>query len=164
MIFDVSRMDGGQKLDLSKEVEVIPAVQKVIKSFEEKAPHDVVLNLTTTLPDHFTIHTNRLYLNRVLSELLINAKKFASGKEVGMTLTLMDSTTLRFVIEDKGVGITEAERDHVFIPFVKLDSFSEGLGLGLGLSQQYAHLLGGTLVLDSTYTEGARFIFDIPCT
>ena len=163
MIFDVSRMDGGQKLDLSKEVEVIPAVQKVIKSFEEKAPHDVVLNLTTTLPDHFTIHTNRLYLNRVLSELLINAKKFASGKEVGMTLTLMDSTTLRFVIEDKGVGITEAERDHVFIPFVKLDSFSEGLGLGLGLSQQYAHLLGGTLVLDSTYTEGARFIFDIPC-
>jgi len=165
MIFDVSRQDVQQKLDLSKEVEVIPVVKEAIITFEKKTiPNDVVLNFTTTLPDNFTIHTNRLYLLRVLRELLINAKKFASDKMVNMLAEVTEDNKLRFIIEDKGEGISKAEREHVFVPFVKLDSFSEGLGLGLGLSQHNAHLLGGNLILDSTYTEGARFILEIPNT
>ena len=162
MIFDVSRMDGQQKIDVSKEVQVMSVVEDCIKFFNEKEPHDAVLNFTTTLPDDFTIHTNRLYLYRVLRELLINAKKFATGKVVNMTMELVDDSTLRFVIEDKGEGIGETEREHVFAPFVKLDTFSEGLGLGLGLTLHNARLMGGDLVLDPTYTEGARFIIDIP--
>lgn len=165
MIFDVSRQDVQQKLDLSKEVEVIPVVKEAISTFEEKMTQDdVVLNFKTTLPDDFTVHTNRLYLLRVLRELLLNAKKFASDKVVNMSVEVVENNMLRFIIEDKGEGISEAEREHVFAPFVKLDSFTEGLGLGLGLSLHNAHLLGGILTLDSTYTEGARFIFEIPNT
>ena len=163
MIFEVSRMDSQQQIDVSKEVELIPLVQEAIKSFEEKTPpNDVVLKFTTSLPDDFTIHTNRLYLQKVLREMLINAKKFTTEKEVDFSVEVAEGTKLRFVVDNKGEGITEAERDHVFVPFVKLDSFSEGLGLGLGLSQQYARLLGGSLVLDPTYTEGSRFILEIP--
>ena len=166
MIFDVSRQDNASKLDISKEVKVISAVREAISTFEEKVTsQNVVLNFTSTLPDDFTIHTNRLYLIRILRELLINAKKFASQQEVKMSVDLVDDDTkVRFIIEDKGEGINEADREHVFAPFVKLDSFSEGLGLGLGLSLHNAHLLGGTLTLDPTYTEGARFILDIPNT
>lgn len=162
MIFDASRMDGQQKIDVSKEVQVMSVVQETIKIFNEKQPYDAVLNFTTTLPDDFTIHTNRLYLFRVLRELLINSKKFATDKVVNMTMELVDDKTLRFVIEDKGVGISATDRDHVFAPFVKLDNFSEGLGLGLGLTRHNARLLGGSLTLDTTYTEGTRFFVDIP--
>ena len=130
---------------------VFPVVQEAINTFEEKDTQQVVtFNFTTDLPDDYTIHTNRLYLLRVLRELLLNAKKFSSDKKVN------------FIVEDKGEGIAQDERDHIFAPFVKLDSFSEGLGLGLGLAQHNARLLGGSLLLDPTYTEGARFILEIP--
>ena len=163
MIFDVSRQDVLLKLDLSKEVEVIPVVKEAIQTFEEKAtPDAVTFNFMTPLPDNHAIHTNRLYLLRVLRELLLNAKKFASDKQVNMLVRVVDETKLQFIVEDKGKGISEEERGHIFDPFVKLDSFSEGLGLGLGLSLHHARLLGGNLTLDPTYKEGARFILEIP--
>lgn len=162
MIFEVSRMETHQQIDLSKEEEVMPMVQDAIRLFEEKVtPEEVVLNFTTNLPEGFTIHTNRLHLQKVLRELLINAKKFTTENVVNFSVTV-DDTTLRFIVEDKGKGFTEEEREHIFDPFVKFDSFTEGLGLGLTLSLQHARLLGGSLVLDPSYTEGSRFILDIP--
>lgn len=162
MIFDVSRMEGNQRVDLSKEVEVIAIVKEAIATFEEKATEETVtLNLITNLPEEYTIHSNLLYLRRILRELLLNAKKFASKKVVNFYVETAGNK-LRFIVEDKGEGIAEADRETVFAPFVKLDSFSEGLGLGLGLALHNARLLGGSLTLDSTYTEGARFILEIP--
>ena len=162
MIFDVSRMEGNQRIDLSKEVNVIAVVREAIATFEEKATEDAVtLSLITDLPEDYTIHSNLLYLRRILRELLLNAKKFSSDKKVNFYVETVD-TRLRFIVEDKGVGISEADRENIFTPFVKLDSFSEGLGLGLGLALHNARLLGGSLTLDPTYTEGARFIFEIP--
>jgi signal transduction histidine kinase len=162
MIFDVSRLDPQQKLDLTKEVAVFPVVQEAINTFQEKDTADAVdFNFQTDLVDDYAIHTNRLYLLRVLRELLINAKKFSSDKKVNFTVDVKDGM-LRFIVEDKGVGIAQAEQEHIFAPFVKLDNFSEGLGLGLGLAQHNARLLGGNLSLDPTYTEGARFILEIP--
>lgn len=162
MIFDVSRMEGNQRIDLSKEVNVIAVVREAIATFEEKATEDAVtLSLITDLPEDYTIHSNLLYLRRILRELLLNAKKFSSAKKVNFYVETVD-TRLRFIVEDKGVGISEADRENIFTPFVKLDSFSEGLGLGLGLALHNARLLGGSLTLDPTYTEGARFILEIP--
>ena len=161
MIFDVSRMDDNKQLDLSKEVNVMSVVQETVKIFEEKPPYDVTLNVTSSIPDDLTVHTNHLHLLRVLRELLINAKKFATKKEVSMSVEAVEDK-LRFIIEDKGEGIDASEREHIFEPFVKMSSFTEGLGLGLGLTRHHAITLGGSLVLDPTYTEGARFIFEMP--
>ena len=162
MIFDVSRMEGNQRIDLSKEVNVISVVKEAIATFEEKATEEAVtLSLITELPEDYTIHSNLLYLRRILRELLLNAKKFSSDKKVNFYVETVD-TKLRFIVEDKGQGISEADREQIFTPFVKLDSFSEGLGLGLGLALHNARLLGGSLTLDPTYTEGARFILEIP--
>ena len=54
------------------------------------------------------------------------------------------------------------EKERVFRQFVKLNPFTEGLGLGLAISLHYAHLLGGELSLDSTYQKGARFVLELP--
>jgi signal transduction histidine kinase len=67
-----------------------------------------------------------------------------------------------FIIEDTGKGIAEADREHIFKFFTKVDDFSEGLGLGLPLTKRHAETLGGNLILDTTYHEGSRFIFEIP--
>ncbi|MFQ7502424.1 MAG: ATP-binding protein [Alistipes finegoldii] len=50
----------------------------------------------------------------------------------------------------------------MFDRFVKLDTFSQGLGLGLTVCRLIASALGGTIKLDTNYSGGARFALSIP--
>jgi signal transduction histidine kinase len=65
-------------------------------------------------------------------------------------------------VTDTGVGIPATESERVFDQFTKLDSFNEGLGLGLTLCRKIITLLGGTILLDTTYVGGARFVITLP--
>ncbi|MBQ3926322.1 MAG: ATP-binding protein, partial [Bacteroidaceae bacterium] len=59
-------------------------------------------------------------------------------------------------------GIPPEELEHVFEPFVKLDSFTEGLGIGLGLTRQHVNNLGGSIKIDPEYKDGLRVIVELP--
>ena len=148
-------------MTFSQEVEVNGAIEESIQSFNAIAPHEVVLNYTNTLPNPHHIHSNRLYLIRSLRELLINAKKFASESPIIFKVDLAD-TMIRFIIEDKGPGIPAEVQKQVFEPFYKMNIFSEGFGIGLGLTQQHVRDLRGTMTLDPDYKDGTRFIVEIP--
>ena len=161
MILDASWMDNRPPIDLTREVCVFDVVHKVAQDFELPSPHDVELKLSFQLPETKCIHSNQSYLHRTLYELVYNAKKFGTGKSVSMSVET-DGKMISFTVEDKGKGFSEEDRKHMFEPFNKADSYSDGLGLGLSLSRQTARLMGGVLELDPTYTEGARFIFTIP--
>jgi len=50
----------------------------------------------------------------------------------------------------------------VFEPFMKVDTLSEGLGLGLPLSKRHILTLGGELTLDASYHDGCRIIITLP--
>lgn len=56
----------------------------------------------------------------------------------------------------------QKRRSGIFERFVKLDKNATGIGLGLPISRLLARMLGGDLVLDTTYTHGARFILTLP--
>ncbi|MBQ6966107.1 MAG: histidine kinase [Bacteroidaceae bacterium] len=161
MLFDASWVGEHQTLDLSQEIDLNVVIEDAIKDFKEKSPHDMPAHYTTNMDPADRIHTNQLYLHRTLRELLINAKKFASEGAVNLIVDATDAV-VRIIIEDHGPGIPLAEQEHIFHPFVKLDNYSEGLGLGLGLCLRHAQALNGTLTLDPTYTNGARFILEIP--
>jgi signal transduction histidine kinase len=66
------------------------------------------------------------------------------------------------VVEDTGCGVPEGEAEHIFDRFVKLDKFKVGIGLGLSLCRSTARRLGGNVVLDTTYKQGARFVVTLP--
>ena len=161
MLFDASWKGEQNKFDCTKKVEVNAVMEDSIKDFNAKSPRDAVLNYTTSLPNPHYIHSNRLYLHRSVRELLYNAKKFASKNPINLTVDTTD-TMIRIIVEDHGPGIPEDDRERVFESFVKLDNYSEGLGLGLGLTLQHSKNLGGSLTLDPTYKDGARFILEVP--
>ena len=73
-------------------------------------------------------------------------------------------TTVRFIVEDRGKGISQADHDLMFKFFAKVDDLSEGLGLGLPLAKRHVQTLGGDLILDETFTDGCRFIIELPLT
>ena len=129
------------------------------KNMESKQPE---LRFDTTLDDECTIRTHEGIMRRILNPLLDNAVK---NTPVG-TVTLKASVTethLVMAVEDSGCGVPAGEKEHIFERFVKLDSFKEGLGLGLTFSRTMAQRLGGNVELDTTYAgPGARFVVTIP--
>jgi len=73
-----------------------------------------------------------------------------------------DQRSIALVVEDTGIGIPAKEAMHVFEEFVQLDEYKEGTGIGLTVARSFARRLGGDIVLDTTYTGGARFIMTLP--
>lgn len=124
---------------------------------------DLNINFGTDVPDDLCIHTSRLYLKRSLREILYNAAKYSDGQHVSIHVERRGNS-ICYIVEDKGKGITEADRKDIFNFFTKVDDLSEGLGLGLPLAKRHAEILGGDLTLDTDYHEGCRFILAIPLT
>jgi len=115
----------------------------------------------TDWPDDFTIATNRKALLTIIENLLSNARKFTTQGKI----TLEGAQTekgIRIAVTDTGIGIPASDRKRVFHSFVKLNDFSEGVGIGLTLSQILAGKLGGDITIDPDYTTGARFLLTLP--
>ncbi|MBO4718449.1 MAG: HAMP domain-containing protein [Prevotella sp.] len=125
-------------------------------------PDNVRIVVESDMPDTFMIRTDKKALLSILDELLDNANKFTHEGCITIGCRQPHANTIIFTVSDTGPGIPEAERNRIFNQFTKLDAFSEGIGLGLSLSQQTARLLGGSISLDESYTCGSRFIITLP--
>jgi signal transduction histidine kinase len=126
------------------------------------------VGIQTSVPDSFCMQTSRMYLMRSLREILYNSAKYSDGQHVMLYVEAVPAgegqtpTSVRFIVEDTGKGIAEADRELMFKFFAKVDDLSEGLGLGLPLAKRHARNLGGDLTLDVDYHDGCRFILELP--
>lgn len=122
-----------------------------------------------------TFITNREYATKALTLLLDNARKFTRPAEAKGKVkdTQKERVTLRieianqqicFIVEDTGIGIPPEEATHIFSEFVQLDEYYDGTGIGLSIARSLARNMHGDVILDTTYTGGARFLFTLPLT
>ena len=134
-------------------VNVHQLMQEAIDENRSSATKDTELRLESELPDDFCIKTNKIITD--------NAVKYTERGSVTLRANA-DDKTLNIAIEDTGCGVPAEEAENIFGRFVKLDSFKEGLGLGLPLSRKLAEQIGSTVTLDTSYHPGARFVVTIP--
>lgn len=100
-------------------------------------------------------------LVRALGNLIGNAGKYAESK-VRVSIE-NESNRVRFLVEDDGPGIPEADRKSVFDPFHRLSGDSQpGTGLGLALVRRICRRLGGKVTIDDSPLGGAAFLIDLP--
>ena len=161
MLIIASNSDTQTPVSLDDEVSCAAIAREAVDISNKAKPETIKPELKLFVPDTLKIHTNQAYLLAILTELLNNAKQFAGDQTITFKLESTDARVL-FTVEDTGPGIDKMEKERVFRQFVKLNPFTEGLGLGLAISLHYAHLLGGELSLDSTYQKGARFVLELP--
>jgi signal transduction histidine kinase len=109
--------------------------------------------------DDLAVVADRLVLDRVVSNLLINAVRY--GAEPITLSAEAGDTTLRITVEDSGEGVAEELRPRLFERFARTDSANVGSGLGLAIARAYARAHGGDLVYDPG-ERGARFELIIP--
>ena len=106
------------------------------------------------------LRTNKIYAIRALSQLLENAVKFTKEGSITLSMTYTDSK-VSFTVEDTGIGIPADQREHIFEEFVQLDTFANGTGIGLTIARSIAQRMGGGLWLDTSYTQGSRFVLEL---
>lgn len=124
--------------------------------------------------DMAMLQTNLQLATRALSLLLDNARKFTqpaeaavnAGAEVKQGRVVLrlaiENQMLNFIVEDNGIGVPVDEAEHIFDEFVQLDDYYDGTGIGLTVARSIARRLGGNIVLDTSYTDGARFVLSLP--
>ena len=136
--------------------------RKTIAKIRLKCPDTVKMNFVTFVPDSLTIPAISEALPKMLKQMLDNANQFTQQGSITLECRLKDERNVNFIITDTGIGIAEENIQRIFIPFLKLDYYSEGLGIGLTLLRRGAELMGGTFNLDPSYKEGARFVLTLP--
>ena len=145
--------------DVTKDehVGVNDILQQLAKEKGKFVNDNVTINVSSNIDDGFFITTNRDMLKRAIVPLIDNAMKYTAKGTITLGASVTDDE-LKLTVEDTGCGIPETEAEHIFERFVKLDTFKEGIGLGLPLCRVIIARLGGTISLDTSYKEGARFV------
>ena len=113
------------------------------------------------LPDDYEVKTNEEAINALLRHLLDNAVQYTEQGVITLSCTEYGNM-VRTSVTDTGKGISEEQRAHIFDTFREMGDRRKLQGLGLTICQAIVKLLGGKIWLDESYTEGTRFIFDIP--
>lgn len=108
--------------------------------------------------------TNLQKAARSLVHVLDNALKFTTEGSITLAVTVdMDKMQAIYTVEDTGSGIEADDAEKVFEPYVKLNQFFDGQGIGLTVARNIARRLGGDLVLDTAFAgPGARFVLSLP--
>jgi CheY-like chemotaxis protein/HPt (histidine-containing phosphotransfer) domain-containing protein len=110
-----------------------------------------------------------LRLQQVLSNLLGNAIKFTEKGHISVEVSLLavdaSHASIRWLIEDSGIGMDAAGMANIFQPFHQADSSISrrfgGTGLGLSISRELLQMMGSELEVRSTSGEGSTFSFDL---
>lgn len=138
-----------------KAIENMPVVdaEKVKVKMEDQTNGDVML------------YTNGDSLLLMLSYILENAVKFTEKGHIILkvrTKKQKGRKMMLFSVEDTGCGIPSDKVGTIFQRWVKVDEFTEGLGLGLAYCWESAQKLGGALTLDQTSEAGTTFTLSLP--
>ena len=165
-VLDLSKIEAGELIverrtfDLRSLLEELPemlAVQAQAKGIAFE------IDSTGDLPDALDGDATRLH--QILTNLLSNAIKFTERGGVSLRVHRVSTTashvTLRFAVQDTGIGIAAEVQEQLFAPFAQADASITrrfgGTGLGLSIVKRLVTLMGGEVHLDSTPGLGSEF-------
>ena len=162
-ILNANDIDMETAIETDDNILVSQLIDKAVNESGIKAAN--YLTFTEEVPEEVKstmLFTNESQLARALSALLDNAAKFTTEGSVKLKVT-SDGSTIKFAVEDSGSGIPAEEAERIFEPFVKLNSYFDGAGIGLTAARSIARRLKGDITLDTSYAgPGACFVLTLP--
>jgi two-component system sensor histidine kinase MtrB len=157
-LMEVSRFDAG-----AEQIAIEPIdMGGLVRSVSAARLPDASLNL----PDQpLIIETDPRRLERILGNLLDNAREHAPGAPVDVSLTV-DAGEIALAVSDHGPGVPPDRLERIFDRFYKADPSRHGgsSGLGLAIAAEHAALLGGYLTAANLASGGLRIELRLPVT
>jgi two-component system, sensor histidine kinase and response regulator len=170
-ILDISKIEAGKLALRAIDFDLDELIDEITDVFAERAAAKGIRFRSIIYPDvHRQLRGDALRIRQVVVNLVGNAIKFTPEGEVTLSV-MQDSesdggTVLWFLVNDTGIGISGADQERLFVPFVQVDGKTNrkfgGTGLGLAISKQLVSLLGGRIGVASVPGEGSTFWFTAP--
>ncbi|PFH09106.1 two-component system sensor histidine kinase PilS (NtrC family) [Collimonas sp. PA-H2] len=154
MIEDILKLSRKAQRQLEP-IQLAPLLHDIVNDFKQThavAPGAIALQIELT--DRYHVWFDPLHLREVVTNLLSNAVRYASGRPGGMRLHIMSSVAgrLELHVQDDGEPISPAVRSHLFEPFYTTSS--KGTGLGLFLARELC--LNNGALLDYEYRHDVQ--------
>lgn len=169
-VLDMSRIESGSMSVCQEAFQLEKLVSEIVVLMSPQAENKHInLKVERSYSDIMLIG-DELRLNQVLINIIGNALKFTP--EYG-TITISvkqimqedDAATIRFSVEDTGIGINENNLERIFTAFEQAEANTArrfgGTGLGLAISSNLVKLMGGTLDVKSEENVGSEFFFTL---
>ena len=157
-LMEVSRFDAGAEQIALEPVDLGSLVRSVAAArLPEASLH---------LPDRpLVIDSDPRRLERILGNLLDNAREHAAGAPVDVSLST-DAGEIVLAVSDAGPGVPPDRLERIFERFYKADPSRHGgsSGLGLAIAAEHAALLGGYLTAANLAAGGLRIELRLPVT
>ncbi|MEO5970925.1 MAG: HAMP domain-containing sensor histidine kinase [Bdellovibrionia bacterium] len=161
-LLDVSKIEEGSLTLKREELDLEKLVREVVEQLRYLLRQ---ANCELSLKEENPVRGSwdRLRIEQVVTNLLLNAIKYGAGKVIEVVISKRDDRA-RLTIRDYGIGIAREDQQKVFEKFeraVPVTAYG-GLGLGLFIAQQIVKSHGGTIQLESEPERGALFIVELP--
>ena len=158
-ILSLASMDNGNYNIEERLCHVNEVCNKAMMTVMARVVPDVKLYMTSEVDEDYTISTDPNRVQQILINYLTNACKHTEKGEIHLHCSLSENPgCITFSVTDTGTGIPADKAEEIFERFTKLNEFVQGTGLGLNICRTLAEKLGGKVMLDTSYTEGARFL------
>lgn len=161
-----STIDSEERANELSAVDPLQFAVEVAERLRERGDRDVVVRAAGAGGELRPLPTDRGKLAHVLTHLLENASRFSPD---GVPIEVLVSGTpasVRFRVEDHGIGIPAQEQQRIFEKFYRVDADLKsgvgGTGLGLYICLRLTEQLGGRIWVTSREGEGSMFFVEIP--
>lgn len=171
-ILDISRIEANRLVLESVPFTLSGVITNVQNALNLRAESNRDLDIRIAIqPDvaNRVLTGDPLRLGQVLINLLGNAIKFTPHGYVALRADILheagDEVTVRFEIEDTGIGIQPEDQERLFLAFEQADSSTTrrhgGTGLGLTICKRLVELMGGSIGVKSQPGKGSTFSFTV---
>ncbi|MCI0505249.1 MAG: response regulator, partial [Gammaproteobacteria bacterium] len=167
-ILDISKIEAGKAVLKGEEYNLRSCIEEVCALLAPLA-YEKNLNLVSMIYNDvpLQLHGDALKLRQILTNLISNAIKFTEVGDVVVRTMLEDesnsSVTIKIMVSDTGIGISQNDQHRLFRTFSQVDSSSTrkygGTGLGLMISKTLAEMMNGEIGIDSKINQGSTFWF-----
>lgn len=162
-ISSIMAVDSGEVLVTPSPTNLCELLQQ---SIDKTHSHDETRH---TFVVHFTDCDRVVYLDgrltrQIVDILLANAVKYSpDGGSITCALEITEDDVM-ITISDEGIGVPEADQQHLFKAFFRASNVGTigGVGLGLKLVKDYAELMGGSITFHSMVGQGTTFTVILP--
>lgn len=166
---DLSRISNPKTFGQSHKMEYFNAketVQDLVNGFKAIANEkNIEINLKESDGD-YNIYSSKEYFSRIIDNLLSNAIKFSPDNSKITFSTAIENNKALFKIKDEGPGLSDADKEKLFMRFQKLSArptaSESSTGLGLFIVKQLADLISGDITVNSIQGQGAEFVLTLP--
>lgn len=159
-VLDLADASHGNYRTVTETVNVNTVCRTAMEMAMIRKQPEVNMFFTSEVDDFYTIQSDARRIQQLLVNYLTNACKHTQHGEIRLDVSTLEVPgRLTFSVTDTGDGIPADQADVIFQRFTKLNQSVQGSGLGLNICSIIAQKLGGIVKLDTSYTNGARFLF-----